>query len=333
MKGRVLRVLETVACLIVIVASFGGAPRGWAQDRFSKWSEPVNLGPEINTASNDQHPALSPDGLSLYFVSDREGNVDGSLAGTFDIWVSHRASADSPWEVPQNLGPTVNSIYTEYAPNLSFDGHWLFFGSDRPGGCGSRDVWASHRKDKKVNFGHGGWETPVNLGCTLNSSEFDDGPTFFEDPRTNILTMYFTSQNRPGGQGDFDIWESTERPDESWGTPVNVAALNSPFRDTRTAIRHDGLEIFLTSNRPGSILNGGVPSLDLWVSARDSTSDPWGVPVNLGPVVNSSSNDGAPALSRDGTELYFYSNRPGGFGANDLYVVTRTKLDTCDRRR
>ena len=53
----------------------------------------------------------------------------------------------------------------------------------------------------------------------------------------------------------------------------------------------------------------------------------------MGPGVNSSANDGAPALSRDGTELYFYSNRPGGFGANDLYVVTRTKLDTCDRRR
>ena len=71
-------------------------------------------------------------------------------------------------------------------------------------------------------------------------------------------------------------------------------------------------------------------SVDLWVATRASTSDPWGVPVNLGATVNSASTDARPAVSFKGTELYFQSNRPGGFGAFDLYVITRSKLTGQD---
>jgi OmpA-OmpF porin, OOP family len=56
------------------------------------------------------------------------------------------------------------------------------------------------------------------------------------------------------------------------------------------------------------------------MATRDAQSPFWSVPLNLGSVVNSAANDGAPALSRDGQALFFYSNRPGGVGANDLYV-------------
>jgi Tol biopolymer transport system component len=104
---------------------------------------------------------------------------------------------------------------------------------------------------------------------------------------------------------------------------VRVDELSSGYRDTRTAIRNDGLEFFLTSNRPG-----GFGGIDLWVSTRERTTARWSVPVNLGPVVNTASKEGAPTLSCDGTTLYFYSDRPGGFGQNDLYVITRTEL--CD---
>ena len=75
---------------------------------------------------------------------------------------------------------------------------------------------------------------------------------------------------------------------------------------------------------------GGVGGQDLWVATRATTADPWSTPVNLGPTVNSTAFDGAPALSFDGTTLYFFSARPGGFGANDLYVTTRTRLGGPD---
>src|SRR5438046_1102430 len=136
-------------------------------------------------------------------------------------------------------------------------------------------------------------------------------------------TLYFTVQNNPPGSDQgFDIYASTRTGDEgAFGPPVLVPELSSPFRDTRTAIRRDGLEIFLSSGRPG-----GVGSEDLWVSTRASTLDPWSTPVNLGAVVNTTAFDGGPALSFDGTTLYFHSNRLGGTGGNDLYVTTRPRL-------
>ena len=72
------------------------------------------------------------------------------------------------------------------------------------------------------------------------------------------------------------------------------------------------------------------------MSTRDSTLEPWSTPVNLGPTVNYPGYiTGAPALSWDGTTLYFYSDRPGGFGGRDLYVSTREKLreDEADKER
>jgi Tol biopolymer transport system component len=54
--------------------------------------------------------------------------------------------------------------------------------------------------------------------------------------------------------------------------------------------------------------------------------DLWSAPVDLGPGVNSVSNDQAPAISSDGETLFFASDRPGGYGGIDIYVTTRTKL-------
>jgi WD40-like Beta Propeller Repeat len=290
----------------------------FAQPRYSNWSEPVNLGPLINTASNDQHPALSKDGLSLYFTSNRPGGY-----GADDIWVSQRASVDDPWGPPQNLGPTINAGGVDFSPAFSRDGHWLFFNSDRPGGFGGADIWVSYRQDVHDDFA---WQTPINLGPGVNSPYEDSGPTLFEDEENGITTLYFTSLNRPEGLGDWDIYASILGPDGTFGPASLVVELSVPGnantgRDTRTAIRHDGLEIIFTSNRPGSVGSG-----DLWVSTRATTLDAWSTPVNVGPPVDTTFFDGAPALSSDGETLIFYSTRPGGFGANDLYMSTRQKL-------
>src|SRR2546425_7212899 len=98
-------------------------------------------------------------------------------------------------------------------------------------------------------------------------------------------------------------------------------------KDTRTAIRRDGLEMFIASNRPGGLAPSGIGANDIWVSTRETTTDPWSTPVNLGRPVNSEFEDGAPALSWDGTAMYFYSRRPVGFGDRDLWATTRVKLD------
>jgi Tol biopolymer transport system component len=277
------------------------------------WSLPVNLGPGVNSASNDQGAFISKEGLSLYFVSTRPGGF-----GIQDIYVSRRTSVDDPWGQPQNLGGTINTSSNEASPTLSTDGHLLYFHSNRPGGFGGTDLYVSRRRDKRDDLG---WQSPENLGGEINSPGNERGLTMFEDNETETSTVYFDS-DRSGGPGGVDIYASTLNADGVFGPAVLVPELSSSSNDLLPGIRRDGLEIFLDSDRPGTF---GLR--DLWVSTRASTSDPWSVPVNLGPVMNSAALDGRAVLSFKCTSLYFNSGRPGGLGDLDIYVSTRSKLD------
>jgi WD40-like Beta Propeller Repeat len=158
---------------------------------------------------------------------------------------------------------------------------------------------------------------PVNLGDGVNTAANELQATLFEDDATGVVTVYFTS-NRPGGFGGDDIYASILQPDETFGPAVMVGELSSPSNDSSPFIRRDGLEMFLTSDRPTT--RGG---LDLWVSTRATTDDPWSEPINLGPLVNTAAMDAGCTLSFHGTELYFSSNRAGGFGSRDIYRTTR----------
>jgi hypothetical protein len=194
-----------------------------------------------------------------------------------------------------------------------------------PGGCGTLDIWASHRKDRDDDFA---WEPPVKLGCILNTSANDDFPFLFVDNEEDITILYFAS-DRDYGSTNYHIYASTmNEEDGTFGPGVLVRELNCfppdcvVQRDSRTTIRRDGLEIIFGSwQRPG-----GFGKQDLWVSTRKDTEDPWSKPVNLGPTINTTNNEGGLALSRDGTTLCFHSDRPNGVGLLDLYVTTRERL-------
>lgn len=107
-----------------------------------------------------------------------------------------------------------------------------------------------------------------------------------------------------------------------WSVPINLGtAVNSAFPDNLPELSANGLSLYFTSGRPG-----GSGGLDLWVSQRASVKDPWGTPVNLGASVNSIGNDAAPNLSRDGHYLFITSNRAGGSGDNDIWVLWRSDV-------
>src|SRR5207247_10827686 len=91
-----------------------------------------------------------------------------------------------------------------------------------------------------------------------------------------ISTLLYFASNRAGGPGMNDIYVSTLQADGTFGSAAAVAELNTPSQDQQPAIRRDGLELFLGSDRTGT-----VGSIDLWVSTRASTTDPWSPPVNV----------------------------------------------------
>ncbi len=351
MKQQICSVIAKAVLLASLALAWAAAANA---QQFSAWSAPVNLNAivlsngthcpaVVNSPFDDNHPTVSKDGLSLIFQSNRPGGFGG-----VDLWLTKRDSLDDCWQTPKNLGSVVNSASNDGAPNLTTDGHWLYFHSNRDGAV---DLYVSHRRDTGDDFG---WENPINLGPTINPPGFDQaGPLHFEDDAAGAQFLYFTQKPTPpvGTQNDnlFDIYVSTCFSDLAtcntqglWGPGIPVVALNSPYRDTRTAIRRrDGLEMILSSKRPGSL-----GSENLWVSTRPTvTLDQanWEIPQPIncdampgcpawdpeGPLVNSPAFDGAPALSWDGTELYFFSERtdlPGFAGGRDLYVSKRTKL-------
>ena len=283
--------------------------------RYSAWSAPANLGSLINTSGFDGCPSTTKDGLNLLFMS----NVG---SGVHDLYVSHRESLDSGWAPPVSLGSGVNTTSAEICPTLTISGRHLYFASNRPGGCGDYDIYVARRVSKESWTE---WDEPVNLGCEVNSAGPEFSPSLFED-EDGTVELYFSSGLRPGGLGFGDIWVSKLQITGSFGPAEPVVALNTAANDIRPKIRaRDGLEIFFDSNRPGSM------AADIYTSTRECTSCPWTTPVNLGSTVNSTGIDGGAALSFDGTELYFMSNRAGGFGDQDIWMVRRERLTGHDQ--
>jgi hypothetical protein len=127
------------------------------------------------------------------------------------------------------------------------------------------------------------------------------------------------TSSKAGGLGGIDIYVSA-LVGGFFQPPTAVSELNTAQFDLTPNVRFDGLEIVFASDRPG-----GVGGRDLWGATRSSVSGTWSTPVNLGVLVNSASGENFPSLSGDRTSLLFSSDRPGGFGATDLYVSTRQK--------
>ncbi|MHC4072080.1 MAG: hypothetical protein ACYTGS_08630, partial [Planctomycetota bacterium] len=239
------------------------------------WGEPANLGPNVNSSAREIAPAVSPDGLELYFTFYRDPNIR----------VCSRPSKDAPWSSPEILGPPVGLHQDQY-PEVSADGLSLYFESTRPGGYGSFDIWVSTRA---TTFDP--WSEPINLGPNVNSGSGDGDPSISSDG----LTLFFGS-NRPGGSGTWDLWVTT-RPttDSEWGPPVNCPSVNSSGEDFHPAISPDGSALYFespfamwqSSITPIVDLNGDgiVDSADMCVmvdqwGTNDSFCDigpmPWG---------------------------------------------------------
>jgi Tol biopolymer transport system component len=266
---------------------------------------PTNLGPGINTLGFDGGPSLSADGLSLFYISERDGGSGGG-----DIWMATRPTPSASFAAPGNLGSTVNSPGDEGAPSISHDGLSLYFDTDpsRPGGLGSGDIWLTTRASVSAPFG-----APSNPGAPVNSQYADGFPSISADS----LSLYFAS-DRPGGSGDSDIWVATRG---TTAEPFSVVAnlgpvVNSAATDVSPTIAADGLALFFASDRSGTV---GV--LDLWVALRPTTASSFGPPINLGPAVNSPADDLRPTPSPDGSTLFFMSRREGGLGFFDLWMV------------
>jgi beta-lactamase regulating signal transducer with metallopeptidase domain len=228
------------------------------------------------------------------------------------------AKAEYTFSIPVNLGPTVNSWDGESSSSLSTSALELYFDTGWPG-----DLMVTTRQTTQNE-----WGNRVNLGQVINSTYDEYAPCISVDG----LVLYFTS-NRPGGFGDDDIWIiERETKNDPWGEPVNMGPkVNSIYCESMPSISADGLSLFFSeSDLPSTpLLPGGHGQADIWVTTRPSIDAEWGVPTNLGPIVNTASNETAPCISDDSLTLLFGR---GSFEQADIWLTKRkTKEDIWEQ--
>lgn len=180
----------------------------------NSWGQPFNLGAPVNTIYWESQPAISPDGNTLYFVSNRPGGIGG-----YDIWKT-QLNEEGEWSLPLNLGPEINTPYDENTPFLHADGKTLYFSSDGWPGMGNKDIFLS-RIDSS---GH--WSNPLNMGYPINSFNEETGLIVSPDG-----TEAFFSTNLKDGYGDMDIYQFKLPEDKK---PMAITYVKGIVRDKET---------------------------------------------------------------------------------------------------
>ena len=160
------------------------------------WSEPENLGENINTPYWESAPSISPDSRTLYFSSDRPGGYGGR-----DLYMSTRQT-NGRWGRAVNLGPTINSTGNDLYPYIHADNQTLYFTSDGWAGYGNTDLFIS----RKTSFDE--WTKPENLGFPINTIEDEGSITISSDGST----AYYAS-DRADSRGGLDLYKFEIRED------------------------------------------------------------------------------------------------------------------------
>jgi len=161
------------------------------------WSEPQNLGRNVNSEFWESTPSLSPDKRDLYFSSNRTGGFGGK-----DIWVCHRTETGR-WSEPENLGPDINTSGDESTPFIHADNQTLYFNSNGLS-CYSEkpDLFVTRK------LADGKWGKPENLGYPINT--IDDEGSMIVD--ADGKTAYYSS-DKIDTKGGLDIYTFELRED------------------------------------------------------------------------------------------------------------------------
>lgn len=162
------------------------------------------------------HPAISPDGNTLYFSSRKDGGFGGA-----DLWYCEKEG--SAWGKPKNMGPVINTKGDELFPFMRADGS-LYFSSDRHPNMGGLDIYKAYRDENKK------WVVN-NLKPPFNSNGNDFGIYYYSDKDKG----FFTSDRKGSRKEDIYYFEK----------PPVVYALEGTVRDLDTKATIDSAVVIL----------------------------------------------------------------------------------------
>jgi peptidoglycan-associated lipoprotein len=220
------------------------------RDRLGKWSEPVKLGIEVNTPSNEGAPIFNEKRTVMYFT---RCVVEKKQAHGCDIYMSKKVGANYSEAVKLELKPSGGKVDTLTVghPTLSATDDMLIFSTNVKGAghVGGKDLYMVKLDKEGKPVG-----APVNLGPEINTAKDDMFPFLRNDG-----SLYFSS-NGHLGMGGMDIFRAEKTGEGAWGQVENVRSpINSPNDDFGIAFDGENDRGFFTSNRPG-----GKGQDDIW---------------------------------------------------------------------
>lgn len=166
-----------------------------------KWSKPVNMGNVVNTDDWESQPTINSDGNKIIFTSRRSGGYGGS-----DLYMIEKNHLGL-WGIPQNMGSTVNTPFSENSPFLAADGKTLYYSSSGHPGMGGADIFYTV-------YDEGRWSTPKNLGSPINSKGNDTNFSISASGNAYFASSRLDPKN-------FDIFK-VELPDELKPKPTII---------------------------------------------------------------------------------------------------------------
>lgn len=237
-------------------------PQGKFKERFmisSRWDDTFGPGefmpPPFNLNDNEGGATLTIDNKELFYTlcqytSDRRYY-------NCDICTSKRTG--NSWSEITSIGDNVNLSNTwESQPSVTSDGRTLYFVSDRPGGFGGYDIYRTSRDSSGI------WQSPVNLGSTINTAGNEKSPYIHTDSQT----LYFSSDGLVG-LGGYDIFFAKLDTNNKWQEPKNIGyPINSFEDDLGFFVSTDGLRGYFASNKFEGFGGWDLYSFDLYEGAR-----------------------------------------------------------------
>lgn len=185
----------------------------------------------------DLEPFLSPDGLKLFFASNRKNNDSGEVKKDIDIWYVTRESLSDNWSKPISVGSIINTFANEFYPSVTEKGD-LFFTAEYENSKGKEDIYVSRLVDGK-------YTTPVSLGSGVNSDKYEFNA--FVAPDESFII--FTSYGRKDDLGRGDLYLSKKGNNNEWLPAKHLTNLNSKKLDYCPFVDLTNNKIYYTTSK------------------------------------------------------------------------------------
>jgi hypothetical protein len=273
--------------------------------------------PGVNSLTSELYPVISVNGLELFFRSDRGGNPD--------IWVATRPTKDQPFQSASNLGAPVNGSLLDEPGGISSDGLTLYFASGPSGAVINFDMYQATRATLQSPFSN-----VTSLGPGVNTNVIENQPFISLDGLQ--LFYHQSAANTVAAQTRVRMATRSSTQD-TFADSIDLGDVVNGMDDARKpTVSADGMTMFFSDFAEagaGPPRPGGLGGSDIWVSHRNSTTEPFGAPVNLntmwpGSTVNSPLGEGLAYISPDwpafGSKLYYVSDRSDPIG--DIWEAT-----------